>query len=123
MQIMLKYKAIIIIEGNDVASSLKWALYSRSVVMMREPTKTSFAMEELLVPWVHYVPLRSDFSDVREKMQWVITHDEEARKIAERATLFIHDLLFHQDAAKENDQIQTDILLRYMRFFVPKIVS
>ena len=47
----LEYKAIIMIEGNDVASGLKWALYSRSVVMMPEPTVTSWALEEMLEPW------------------------------------------------------------------------
>lgn len=31
---MLRYKAIIMFEGNDVAAGLKWALFSNSVVMM-----------------------------------------------------------------------------------------
>ena len=114
----MRYKVIIIMEGNDVSSGLKWALYSRSVVMMPPPTKTSFLMEELLIPWVHYVPLESDLSDVQDKMKWVSEHDQAARKIAERATLFIHDLLYHEDAEVENRQIQEEILRRYMRFFV-----
>ena len=49
---MLEYKGIIMIEGNDVASGLKWALLSQSVVLMPEPKHTSWAMEELLLPWV-----------------------------------------------------------------------
>ncbi len=40
------------LEGNDVASGLKWALLSQSVVMMPPPQHTSWAMEELLQPWV-----------------------------------------------------------------------
>jgi hypothetical protein len=114
----LRYKVIIIMEGNDVSSGLKWALYSRSVVMMPTPTKTSFLMEELLSPWIHYVPLKSDLSDVREKLEWVSKHDEAARKIAERGTLFIHDLLYHEDSELENRQIQEEILHRYMKFFL-----
>lgn len=48
---MLTYKILIILEGNDVSSGLKWALYSHSVVMMTHPTlETSWAMEELLEP-------------------------------------------------------------------------
>ena len=110
----LKYKAIIIIEGNDVATGLKWALYSGSVVLMPTPTRTSYAMEEWLEPWVHYVPIKihrdeidrngSPVSDVEEKMQWVLDHDEEARKIAERATLFINDLLFDPDHSQEENR-------------------
>jgi hypothetical protein len=49
---LLQYKGIIMIEGNDVASGLKWALLSQSVVLMPPPKHTSWAMEELLEPWV-----------------------------------------------------------------------
>jgi hypothetical protein len=49
---LLQYKAIIMLEGNDVASGLKWALLSQSVVLMPTPQHTSWAMEELLQPWV-----------------------------------------------------------------------
>jgi hypothetical protein len=117
---LMKYKIIIIIEGNDVSSGLKWALYSGSVVMMAPPTKTSYAMEELLIPWVHYVPLKPDFSDASEKLNWTLSHDEEARRIAERGTLFIHDLLFHEDSEEDNRRVGDEILSRYMKFFVWK---
>jgi hypothetical protein len=115
---LMKYKVIIIIEGNDISSGLKWALYSGSVVMMAPPTKTSYAMEELLMPFVHYVPLKPDFSDASEKLNWVLSHDEESRIIAERATLFIHDLLFHEDSEEDNRRVGEEILSRYMKFFV-----
>jgi hypothetical protein len=52
MKSLLEYKGIIMIEGNDVASGLKWALFSQSVVLMPPPNHTSWAMEELLEPWV-----------------------------------------------------------------------
>jgi hypothetical protein len=109
---MLTYKAIIMLEGNDVSSGLKWALYSNSVVMTQTPTKTSWAMEELLEPWVHYVPLNDDLSDVEEKMQWIIDHDEEAQRIAYRGKLWIHDLVFHPDAATDEALIFDEILQR-----------
>ena len=51
MKALLGNKAIIMVEGNDVASGLKWALFSQSVVMMQPPTVTTWAMEELLEPW------------------------------------------------------------------------
>eukprot|EP00548_Thalassiothrix_antarctica_P017692 CAMPEP_0194195102 /NCGR_PEP_ID=MMETSP0154-20130528/75945_1 /TAXON_ID=1049557 /ORGANISM="Thalassiothrix antarctica, Strain L6-D1" /LENGTH=496 /DNA_ID=CAMNT_0038919589 /DNA_START=22 /DNA_END=1509 /DNA_ORIENTATION=- len=110
----LQYKAIIIMEGNDISTGLKWALYSRSVVMMPPPTKTSFLMEERLQPYVHYVPLQPDMSDASQQMQWIIDNDDEARRIAERATLWIHDLLYHKDSKEDNQYIQEQILQRYM---------
>jgi len=114
----LQYKAIVVLEGNDVATALKWALFSRSVVLQAPPTKVSYAMEELLEPWIHYIPLKRDLSDIQEKMKWIEENDQEAQKIAERATLFIYDLLYHDDAEKDRVIIERDILHRYSNLFV-----
>jgi hypothetical protein len=114
----LRCKAIIILEGNDVATGLKWALLSRSVVMMPPPTVTSWLMEEILVPWVHFIPLDADGSNAEERVQWMIDNDEKARKIAERATLFMYDLMFHPEADSDDLQVKTEIMRRYQEFFV-----
>jgi len=114
---LLEYKAIIMVEGLDVATGLKWALFSKSVVMMVPPTRTSWAMEERLEPWVHYIPLSEDISDVEDKMKWINSHDEQARKIANRATLWIEDLMYHPDAEKDNLIIEEEILRRYQKHF------
>jgi hypothetical protein len=42
---LLEFKAIVMLEGNDVASGLKWALLSQSLVLMPDPKHTSWAME------------------------------------------------------------------------------
>eukprot|EP00590_Aulacoseira_subarctica_P000786 CAMPEP_0172419964 /NCGR_PEP_ID=MMETSP1064-20121228/6359_1 /TAXON_ID=202472 /ORGANISM="Aulacoseira subarctica , Strain CCAP 1002/5" /LENGTH=458 /DNA_ID=CAMNT_0013159683 /DNA_START=48 /DNA_END=1424 /DNA_ORIENTATION=- len=110
---LLSYKAIVFLEGNDVSSGLKWGLYSQSVVLMPHPTFTSWAMEELLEPWVHYIPINEDLSDVEEKIRWVIDHDKEANRISKRATQWIDDLVFHPDANKDDQKIYQEILRRY----------
>jgi hypothetical protein len=115
---MLQYKAIIMLEGNDISSGLKWALYSNSVVMTQIPTKTSWALEELLEPWVHFVPLNDDLTDVEEQMQWVLDHDQEAQEIARRGSLWVQDLLYHPDAAHDEELIYDEMLWRYRAHFV-----
>ncbi|XP_063812965.1 protein O-glucosyltransferase 1 isoform X2 [Pseudophryne corroboree] len=37
-----------------------------------------------LEPWVHYIPVSQDLTDLRELLQFVKENDEEAKKIAER---------------------------------------
>jgi Glycosyl transferase family 90 len=101
-----------------VSSGLKWALYSNSVVMTQPSTYTSWAMEELLDPWVHYIPLNDDLSDVEEKMQWVIDNDEEASKIAHRGKLWISDLIYHPDAQADDESIIDQTFKRYEAHFV-----
>lgn len=114
---LLQYKGIIMLEGNDVASGLKWALLSQSVVLMPEPKHTSWAMEELLEPWVHYIPLNENATDVEEKMRWVVENDEHAQRISERASLWMQDLVFHPDAAEDDRLIQEEIMRRYFALF------
>eukprot|EP00978_Attheya_sp_CCMP212_P010476 scaffold25377_cov53-Attheya_sp.AAC.8 len=113
MEDLLEYKIIICLQGNDVSSGLKWQLWSRSVVIMAPPTLTSWAMEELLVPWVHYIPMDAQGSNAEEMVKWVLDHDEQAQKISERATLFMEDMVYHPDAAKEERQIKEEMIRRY----------
>jgi len=115
---LLQYKALIMLEGNDISSGFKWALYSNSVVLAQTSLYTSWAMEELLEEWVHYIPLADDLSDVEEKMQWVLDHDEEAQKIAHAGTLWISDLIYHPDAGPDEEAIFDNILRRYKQHFV-----
>jgi hypothetical protein len=114
---MMHNKAIIMLEGNDVASGLKWALLSQSVVLMPPPKHTSWCMEELLEEWVHYIPLKEDASDAGEKMKWIVEHDKEARAIAQRGTLWMEDLLFHPNAAREERLIKEELLRIYFAHF------
>lgn len=115
---LLKYKGLVMVEGNDVASGLKWALLSQSVVLMPPPQHSSWAMEELLEPWVHYVPLDEFATNIEERMQWILDNDEEAQRIAERATLWMEDLVFHPDAAEDDRLIQEEIMRRYQSHFL-----
>lgn len=39
-------------------------LYSNSVVFMPLPTRVTWAMEDLLVPFVQYIPLANDLSNL-----------------------------------------------------------
>jgi hypothetical protein len=104
---LLQHKAVIMVEGNDVATGLKWALLSNSVVLMTPPSKMTYAMEDLA----------EDFFDVEEKMQWVLDHDHHAKQIAIRATLWIQDLIEHPEAETENMQVEEEILRRYQKHF------
>ena len=86
----LKYKFLISLEGNDVASNLRWALFSNSVVIMPKPHWNSWVMEAMLQPYVHYIPLNDNLDNLEEVMAWCAENDQECQRIAERSTLFMH---------------------------------
>ena len=60
----LKYRFIVSIEGNDVATNLKWIMSSNSVCMMPKPKFETWFKEGTLIPGVHYIKLKDDFSDL-----------------------------------------------------------
>ena len=77
----LNHKVLLAVEGNDVPSSLRWMMQANSVVLMAPPTCETNFCETLLRPWVHYVPLKEDMTDLREKHEWILRNPEHAKQI------------------------------------------
>lgn len=96
----LEYKFLISLEGNDVASNLKWMLLSKSVVLMPKPRICSWYMEDTLKPFIHYIPLNDDFSDLEEKYNWCLNNYEECEFISNNATQYIEQFM---DENNENE--------------------
>jgi hypothetical protein len=67
-------------------------------------------MEGTLEPFVHYIPIHHDMSNVEEMINWAEEHPNETRLIAERSTLFVYDLLFHPDAIEDERLIIQGIM-------------
>ena len=110
---LLKHKYLLSIEGNDVASGLKWMLYSKSVVFMTPPKVESWAMEALLVPYYHYIPLAPDHSDIRQKVEWARRNDDLCHRISKQATRYMEDLFVSPRARNETGLIHKTIVRRY----------
>lgn len=81
----LQYKFILAIEGNDVASNLKWVMSSNSIAFMPKPKYETWFMEGTLIPNYHYVLLRDDLSDMEEKIHYYAKHKEESLQIIQNA--------------------------------------
>lgn len=94
----LKYKFILAIEGNDVATNLKWAMSSNSLVIMSKPKYETWFMEGRLKAGVHYVEVKDDYSDLIEKMEYYIDNPNEAESIIANAHLWVEQFL---DAKRE----------------------
>lgn len=76
-------------------------------------------MEGKLEPFVHYLPIYHNMSNVEEMIDWAESHQEEARLISERSSLFIYDLLFHPDAIDDERQIIQGMMEAYENNFGP----
>ena len=85
----LQYKYILSIEGNDVATNLKWILASRSLCFMTTPVYETWLLEGLLRPEVHYVHLQPDYSDFEEKLTFYQQHPDAAERIIRNANAYM----------------------------------
>ena len=121
MRDQLRYKYILSVPGNDVASGLKWQLASDSVVFMAKPTVISYAMEHLLVPFVHYVPVNDDYTNLMEMVEWARANDDKCKWIAQQATEYMNRLYGTAEADRENKLIARGLASRYIKQFSPTL--
>ena len=85
----LGYKFILSVEGNDVASNLKWIMSSNSVAIMPQPEFETWFMEGRLIPGVHYIEIAPDYSDLDEKICYYTDHPEAAERIIRNAHAYV----------------------------------
>ena len=107
----LHYKFILAIEGNDVASNLKWIMSSNSLAVMPRPTYETWFMEGTLIPGVHYVEIEKDYSDLIEKMEYYLSRPEEAEAIVRNGSEYIRQF---RDKRRER-LISLLVLEKYFR--------
>ena len=82
------YRYIVSLEGNDVATNLKWIMSSNSLCLMPPPTYETWFAEKQIEADIHYVPLAPDFSDLAEKMRYFEQHPAEAERIIAAANAY-----------------------------------
>lgn len=114
---MSKYKYLLSVEGNDVATGLKWSLYTNSVVLMSPPTKATWAMEDLLLPFVHYIPLEHDYSNLLEMLEWAEQHQEACQEISKRATDYVKRIWLSKQAQIDYDILRKRLATAYVDQF------
>ena len=97
VQEMLSHKFVVSIEGNDVATNVKWVMGSNSVPFMPAPTAESWGLEGTLRANVHFVELSWDEQsgwNLEEKIKFCIDHDAECKEIAMNGKRFMQHYRF-----------------------------
>lgn len=85
----LQYKFIFCIEGNDVATNLKWVMSSNSIAVMPKPEYETWFMEGSLIAGVHYIEVKDDFSDAEDKISYYLKNIDEAKTIIKNANNYV----------------------------------
>jgi hypothetical protein len=107
----LDYKFILSLEGNDVATNLKWVMSSNSIVVMPRPKFETWFMEGTLIPNHHYILISDDYSDLEERLNYYLQHPAEALEIVKNANEYVNQFR----NKKREDLISLMVLDKYFR--------
>ena len=99
------YKYLISLEGNAEAGGLNWKLASNSVVLMPKPRYFTWLMEDKLVPDYHYILLEDNFSNLREKLDWMRKYPEKVEEIIKNANEYMNMFLDKEYQLKIERQV------------------
>ena len=81
----LKNKFILSLEGNDVATNLKWIMSSNSIAVSPPLKMETWYMEGTLKPDEHFIGIDENYENLEEKLQYYIDHEDEALEIIRNA--------------------------------------
>ena len=79
---------------------------------MTKPFIESWRVESKMKPYKHYVPLKKDFSDLDEIMNWCLKNDKKCKEIAFNSRLFALQFF---DISNEK-KIREEIIKKYYYF-------
>ncbi len=84
----LNYKFILSLEGNDVATNLKWIMSSNSIAVSPPLTMETWYMEGKLIPDQHFIGISDKYDNLQDKLQYYLDHEKEAKEIIQNAKEF-----------------------------------
>ena len=85
----LPYKFLLSLEGNDVASNLKWIMSSNSLAIAPKMKFETWFMEGRLRGGEHFVEISENYSDLEEKLEYFASHPREAQDIIHNAHEYV----------------------------------
>ena len=84
---LLAYRYLIDIGGNGYSGRLKYLLFSKRPILLVDRDYVEY-FHDLLIPYVHFIPVEKNLEDLLEKVQWMIEHGNECAQIALNAYNF-----------------------------------
>ncbi|KAJ7165693.1 glycosyl transferase family 90-domain-containing protein [Mycena crocata] len=104
-----RYKYVFDVDGNAFSGRYLGLLKSGSLVFKSTLFQEYF--DDWLQPFVHYIPVLPDLSDLVERIQWAIAHDAEAQRIQQAGQEFVERVITDD----QNDCYFLAVLLEWAR--------
>lgn len=79
-----KYKYLIDIQGRGYSGRVKMLMFSGRPLFIADRRWKEYWTDDL-VPFVHYIPVKEDLSDLKSQLDWAENNPEKASEIAQNA--------------------------------------
>lgn len=92
----MSHKFFVQIDGNGNS----WELLKKlrlGCCMLLVDSDWQLWHNQFIQPWMHYVPVANDLSDLEEKVAWCVENDTKARSIAEQGRAYAISLNYEDD--------------------------
>jgi len=87
---IMQYKYLLIVSGNAFTTRTKKYFASNCCVFKQEcPTEEFF--DCMLKPYIHYIPVKRDLSDLTDQIYWAKSNDSKAKEIADNGRNFMKE--------------------------------
>jgi hypothetical protein len=87
-----KYKYIIHVEGHVSAFRLSYSLGMNCVILLVD-SKWKMWYSNILKPYIHFVPVKEDLSDLVERIKWCRNNDKQCENISKNCLEFYNKYL------------------------------
>ena len=81
---LMKYRYLIDIGGNGWSGRLKFLLFSKRPLLIVDRVYIDYFHKDL-IPYHHYIPVKTDLSDLLEQIDWIKQNEEKSLEIANNA--------------------------------------
>lgn len=96
----MNYKYILCIEGADISSGFGWVLLSNSVPICPYPFRFETWFFNGLKPWVHFVPIKIDGSDLEDVYNWCESNPDICLKIVSAGKMHMLQMINNDNLEK-----------------------
>lgn len=96
----MKNKLILCIEGADISSSFGWVLSSNSLPIHPYPFKHEVWYFGGIEPWVHFIPIRVNGSDLPAIVDWCQMNDAKCKEIAQEGKKYMTSMFARLESVK-----------------------
>jgi hypothetical protein len=88
-----KYRYLMDVDGHCAATPRLPALLSSNSVVFKHMTRSQLWFYGKIKPYIHFIPIHEDLSNLLQQLAWAQSHDEECRQISLNAQRFAKETL------------------------------